>query len=117
MKSDDRKPDLMLIAVAVIVMIVVFGYSVFDSPKFNAIETVLLTSSTSAVQVTEETVININTASAEELTQLKFIGEKKAQLIVEYRELNGKFRSVDELKSISGITQNIIDANKGKITV
>ena len=117
MISDDRKPDMMLIAVAVIVMIVVFGYSVFDSPKFNAIETVLLTTETAAVQVTEASVININTATAEELTQLKFIGEKKAQLIVEYRELNGKFRSVEELKSISGISQNIIDANKGRITV
>lgn len=117
MDSDNRKPDLFLIIVAVIVMIVIFGYSLFDSPKFNPISTELLTTVSSVVQSVQEKVININTATAEELTELKYIGEKKALAIVEYRESNGRFRSIEELKSISGITQNIIDANRDRMTV
>ena len=117
MNSDGRKSDLLLIIVAVMVIIVVFGYSLFDSPKFNPISTELLTTVAVITESSNETVININTATAEELMQLKYIGEKKAQLIVEYRELNGKFRTVDELKSIEGITQNVLDANQGRITV
>lgn len=117
MNSDARKSDLLLIIVAVMLIIVVFGYSLFDSPKFNSISTEFLTTVAVITQSSSETVVNINTATAEELMQLKHIGEKKAQLIIEYRELNGKFRTVDELKLIEGITQNVLDANKGKITV
>ena len=117
MDSDNRKSELLLIIVAVIVMIVIFGYSLFDSPKFNPISTELVTTVTVASQTNQEKVININTATAEELMGLKYIGEKKALAIVEYREANGRFRSIEELKSISGITQNVIDANRDRMTV
>ncbi|MDT0582701.1 ComEA family DNA-binding protein [Brumicola blandensis] len=47
--------------------------------------------------------ININTADASELTALPGVGQKKAEEIVKYRELNGEFKSVDELVNVKGI--------------
>ena len=47
--------------------------------------------------------LNINTADAETLTRLPGIGMKKAEQIVKYRELNGEFKSVDELVNVKGI--------------
>lgn len=47
--------------------------------------------------------IDINTASAQELEQLDGVGPATAAKIVAYRELNGGFRSIDELDEVSGI--------------
>ncbi|MGY4109401.1 ComEA family DNA-binding protein [Aeromonas encheleia] len=61
--------------------------------------------------------INLNTASAAELAELKGIGEKKAQAIVDYREKQGKFTSVDQLAEVSGIGPATLDANRDMIIV
>jgi competence protein ComEA len=61
--------------------------------------------------------VNINTASIKELTGLKGIGEAKAKAIVEYRESNGKFNSVDELSKVKGIGQKTVEKLKSEITV
>lgn len=47
--------------------------------------------------------VNINTASVQELDGLKGIGPAIAQRIVDYREAHGSFKSLDELKKVSGI--------------
>ena len=47
--------------------------------------------------------VNINTADQEMLTQLPGIGPVTAGKIVEYRQENGKFKSVDELTNVKGI--------------
>ncbi|MBK7451727.1 MAG: helix-hairpin-helix domain-containing protein [Anaerolineales bacterium] len=47
--------------------------------------------------------VNINTASAEELDNLPGIGPTIAQRIVEYREANGSFQTIDDLMNVSGI--------------
>jgi comEA protein len=47
--------------------------------------------------------LNINTASAEELETLPNIGARMAQRIVDYREQYGKFASVNALKNVKGI--------------
>mgnify|MGYP003424679286 FL=1 len=56
--------------------------------------------------------INLNTASADELAALKGVGEKKAQAIVDYREKQGKFTSVEQLEEVSGIGPATLDANR-----
>ena len=48
-------------------------------------------------------VVNINTATKEELTSLKGVGDKRAQEIIDYRKKNGNFKSVDDLEKVPGI--------------
>ncbi len=62
-------------------------------------------------------VVNINTADAERLATLKGIGPALAQRIIDYREQNGAFKSIDEIKNVRGIGQKKFDAFKDKITV
>ena len=61
--------------------------------------------------------ININTASAEELAQLKGIGPSHAAAIVAYREKNGPFKMPEDLVQVSGIGQKIFEANQEVIIV
>ncbi len=57
--------------------------------------------SAAAVQNT----ININTASAEELEKLPYIGRKTAEKIIQFRDANGPFRRVEHLMQIRGISE------------
>jgi len=61
--------------------------------------------------------VNINTASLEELKQVKGLGGKRAQDIIDYRESKGTFRSVDDLKKVSGIGAKTIEKLKDYVTV
>ena len=61
--------------------------------------------------------ININTATASQLTALNGIGETKAAAIVEYREQHGRFTSVDELLNVRGIGEKTLANIRGQITV
>ena len=61
--------------------------------------------------------ININTASADELRQLKGIGEKKAASIIEFREKKGPFKSPEDLLKVPGIGMKTFEANKERIVI
>ena len=61
--------------------------------------------------------ININTATQEELESLPSIGEVRAQAIIAYREEHGGFRTIDELKEVSGIGDKIFADISPHVTV
>ena len=65
----------------------------------------------------QDTLININTASAGELTALSGIGQSRADAIIEYRQSNGKFQSIEDIMKIPGIKQGIFNKIKNKISV
>lgn len=62
-------------------------------------------------------IVNINTASIQELTVLKGIGESKAKAIVNYRDKNGKFKSIKDIMNVSGISETLFSKIKDYITV
>lgn len=61
--------------------------------------------------------ININTASIKDLTTLPGIGETKASKIIEYRNKNGSFTSVEQLLNVEGITKSIYEEIKTMVTL
>lgn len=63
------------------------------------------------------TMLDINTATAEELEALPGIGEVLAGRIIDYRTSNGPFASIDDLTDISGISVRLVDQLRPLITV
>lgn len=61
--------------------------------------------------------VNLNTATAAELETLTGIGTSTAKKIIDYRENNGKFKSIEEIKNVSGIGDAKYAAIKEDITV
>ena len=61
--------------------------------------------------------ININTANLEELQKLEGIGKAKAEAIIEYRNKNGNFKQIEEIKNVSGIGETAFEKIKNNITV
>ena len=61
--------------------------------------------------------VDINNATATELLDLNGIGKAKAEKILHYREMNGCFKSVDELSNIEGISKKIVTANRTNLSV
>lgn len=62
-------------------------------------------------------VINLNTASAAELEELPSVGPAIAQRIIEHREKNGPFRSVDSLLEVSGIGPSTLEKIRDRASV
>jgi len=60
--------------------------------------------------------VNINTATKEELTSLKGIGEKRAQEIIDYRTKHGPFKTVDDLEKVPGIGPGIMKQIRSDVT-
>ena len=63
------------------------------------------------------TLININTADLEQLNKITGIGDIKAQSIIDYREANGGFKSLEELKNVDGIGDKTFEKIKDQITL
>ncbi len=61
--------------------------------------------------------IDINTATAEQLTTLSGIGQAKAENIIAYRESSGGFSSVEDLMKVSGIGEGVYERIKDKVKV
>ena len=60
--------------------------------------------------------VNINTANKEELMTLSGIGEAKALSIMEYRETNGRFEKIEDIKNIPGIKDGVFEKIKDQIS-
>jgi len=82
------------------------------SIKLKSLMTLLLTSFFS-IWAWAAQPVNVNAASAEELSEsLKGVGMSKAEAIVKYRNENGQFKHVDELVNVKGIGIRTVDINR-----
>ncbi|GLI34466.1 ComEA family DNA-binding protein [Desulforhabdus amnigena] len=70
-----------------------------------------------AVEDASQAKVNINTANAAELEKLPGIGPKIAEQIVQHRDANGPFKTVEDLKSVKGVGDKKFEAIKAKIAV
>lgn len=61
--------------------------------------------------------VNINTADVATLTNLNGIGQSRAEAIIAWREENGRFSSIEEIKNIDGIADKTYEKLKDQITV
>ncbi|WP_160685690.1 helix-hairpin-helix domain-containing protein [Clostridium sp. C2-6-12] len=59
--------------------------------------------------------ININTGTLEELKTLNGVGDSKAKSIIEYREQNGGFKSIEDIKNVTGIGEKMFERIKNQI--
>ncbi len=64
-----------------------------------------------------EDLININTATLEELDTLPGVGPSKAQAIIDYREQNGPFQTIEDIINVSGIGSVTFEEIKDRITI
>ena len=62
--------------------------------------------------------VNINTADAESLAEaINGVGLKRAEAIIEYRNQNGPFGSVDELIQVQGVGEKSLEKSRDRLTV
>ena len=61
--------------------------------------------------------ININTADQVTLATLPGVEEAEAKAIIEYRQKNGPFKAIEEIKNVPGIGEQVLTNIKGQITV
>lgn len=65
----------------------------------------------------ENAMVDLNTAGAEELKTLSGIGDALAARIIAYREENGPFGSIEEIKKVNGVGDKTYEANRERLTV
>lgn len=70
-----------------------------------------------SASASSQTLVNINTASADELRTLPGIGPSKANSIIEYRESHGGFAAVEQITEVNGIGSGTYDNIRSMITV
>lgn len=86
-------------------------------PKIGEIQTPPQRSADNAVKSTPGALVNINTAAIADLMTLPGIGEDKAQRILQFREQNGPFTSIDQLLNIEGIGAATLEKLKPLVTI
>lgn len=61
--------------------------------------------------------VNVNTATQEQLESLNGIGPAKAQAIIEYRQKNGGFKTLEDLDKVPGIGEGVLSKIKSEVTL
>lgn len=84
-----------------------------DKTDYDAI----LNEGTNNKSTQDTTMVNINTASKEELDTLPGVGPATADKIIEYRETNGQFNSIEDIKNVRGIGEAKFSKMQSRIQI
>ncbi len=134
-----KKQEAILIALGIAMIGLIIGYNAFyiaspgemvvvytDSEEQSQEESYFAQASDSTGDFAKEentividgsAKVNINSATLEQLMQLEGIGETKAQAIIQYREENGGFSNIEEIKEVNGIGESVFESIKSMIVV
>lgn len=118
--NESKRQTMLMIGVALIIIALIIAYVSLSSPRVYEAESVSVTrqNNTSTNEETSVTYpININTATLEELESINGIGELRAKDIIAYRQLVGKYKSVDEIKNIKGFGDGLYEQVAPYLTV
>ena len=114
-----KKPRLhILVLVTCVCAAFVLGFFAGRNLNRTPVQIQALPASTEAVQETasdteaptESGIVDINTATSEQLQTLPGIGPVLAQRIIDYREANGPFQSIGELINVTGIGEKKLES-------
>lgn len=98
--------------------VLIFSASAFSAQDKPSAKNAAETQKSAQVQTAPvASVINLNKADLQTLAQLNGVGEKKAEAIIAYREAKGGFKSVDELLSVKGIGEKLLEKNRSLLSV
>ncbi len=116
-----KKPERFLVALGLIFLSAII-FLCFFSPMFFKETDVVYVSQQDYENLTSQSenssvIINLNTATAEELTVVRGVGPALAQRIVDFRQEHGDFTCTDELLSIDGIGEKILEQIAPYVTV
>lgn len=93
-----------------------YVYLECECPKITNDGCVAKETNEDKIEDNQNTKISINNATKEELTKLNGIGEKTAEKIIEYRKEN-KFKTIEDIKNVTGIGESLYEKIKDSITV
>ncbi|WP_330501331.1 helix-hairpin-helix domain-containing protein [Peribacillus frigoritolerans] len=96
---------------------VIYVPEIGEEDKGNLENIQVGTSGDAVTKGTSGGLVNLNTATQEDLQTLTGIGPSKANAILEYRESIGKFKEVDELKQVTGIGDKTFERLRDSISV
>lgn len=120
--EEESKQIRILIAAALFLAALLIGYNAFFIPDVSSSFVVTdqqdaVSSSTFSDKSSASGKLDLNTATQEDLDSLDGIGPVLASRIVAYRQENGPFRSVDDLKKVSGIGEKTLEKLKNFLIV
>ncbi|HIS79167.1 ComEA family DNA-binding protein [Anaeromassilibacillus sp. An200] len=104
-----------LIGTALLLAAVLVAYQAFFVPEVT--RPVVVSVVSEEASSSPEWPVNLNTATLEQLDTLPGIGPVTAQAILDYREENGPFTSVEELEQVYGIGEKTLEKLRDSVTV
>jgi len=97
--------------------LVMLGLMIFSSLCFQSLPAVQAGQEPVQVQLQGMQAVNVNSAAAQELEQIRGIGPELAARIVAYRQENGAFKTVEDLRAVRGIGAMKLEKIKQQVTV
>ncbi|MCX5716400.1 MAG: helix-hairpin-helix domain-containing protein [Candidatus Omnitrophica bacterium] len=107
--KQEKRTLIFLVSVLILGIAILYLKSLVSSPKIEVI------SALEKKEIQEAKVININTASKEDIMRLKGVGPALAEAIIEYRTAHGSFKDKEELKAVKGIGPVKYDGIKDRV--